>query len=61
MLYEVITKLRPGTLRGNRFLIRLTGLEASSALDQRLSCIGELGVPNYFGEQRFGRGGNNLV
>ncbi len=53
-------KLRPGTLRGNRFLIRLTGLEASSALDQRLSRIGEQGVPNYFGEQRFGRGGNNL-
>jgi len=54
-------KLRPGTLRGNRFLVRLTGLEASSALDQRLSRIGELGVPNYFGEQRFGRGGNNLT
>ena len=29
--------------------------------DARLALIGEHGVPNYFGPQRFGRGGGNLA
>jgi tRNA pseudouridine13 synthase len=55
-------KLRTGHLRGNRFRILLRGAPAASADDAR-SILGELasrGVPNYYGEQRFGRGGANL-
>lgn len=54
-------KLQRGALRGNRF--RLTVRELSgdpSALDERLAGIARRGVPNYFGPQRFGRGGDNL-
>lgn len=54
-------KLRPGMLHGNRFEIVVrcaTGDQA--ALDRRIGTIGERGVPNYFGEQRFGRDGDNL-
>ncbi len=54
-------KLRRGALRCNRFRVRLTGLEASAdALEERLARIATTGVPNYFGAQRFGRGGGNL-
>lgn len=54
-------KLQRGALRGNRF--RLTVRELSgdrSALEERLAGIARSGVPNYFGPQRFGRGGDNL-
>lgn len=54
-------KLRRGTLRGNRFRILVRDLVADSALlRQRLEQIAAEGVPNYFGEQRFGRDGSNL-
>lgn len=53
-------KLRPGDLKGNHFSIKLHEIEQSRALDFRLQNITQLGVPNYFGEQRFGRDGNNL-
>lgn len=56
-------KLRRGAHRGNRFRIVLRGDDlaaAADALGERLGTIGEQGVPNYFGEQRFGRGGANL-
>lgn len=52
-------KLRPGVLKGNRFKITLRNLSEPIS-EQRLSEIKEQGVPNYFGEQRFGREGNNL-
>lgn len=55
-------KLRPGTLRGNRFVIRVRGIEGSvDALDELLPLLRSRGVPNYFGEQRFGRNGANLA
>ena len=78
-------KLRRGSHRCNRFLIRLRNLRLESAeaaapaakalshevdvehnavraeLEQRLQCIAVQGVPNYFGEQRFGRAGNNVA
>ncbi|MES9972558.1 MAG: tRNA pseudouridine(13) synthase TruD, partial [Candidatus Thiodiazotropha sp.] len=55
-------KLRRGTLQGNRFQIRIRDLTADKeALDQRLSLLQELGMPNYFGEQRFGRDYQNLA
>lgn len=55
-------KLRRGEHLANRFVIRLRDLQTGDrpALEQRLSRIVTEGVPNYFGEQRFGRGGGNL-
>jgi len=55
-------KLRPGNHRANRFLIRLRQFEGDgAALAARLDEVGRVGVPNYFGEQRFGIDGGNLV
>jgi tRNA pseudouridine13 synthase len=59
-------KLRRGAHAGNQFQIVLRNLvtiaeEADeNALDQRVRAICEQGVPNYFGEQRFGREAGNL-
>jgi len=54
-------KLRRGALRGNRFMLVVRGLSAaSSELEQRLQRIALQGVPNYFGEQRFGQDAGNL-
>lgn len=55
-------KLRRGEHQANRFVIRLrefTGVERP-ALEVLLQNIRDAGVPNYFGEQRFGRQYNNL-
>lgn len=54
-------KLRPGHLRGNQFRIRLRRFDAKRTEDLRrvLSRIETIGLPNYFGEQRFGTDGNN--
>lgn len=55
-------KLRTGALRGNHFRLVLRELSQPGAmLEARLARIRERGVPNYFGPQRFGRGGNNLA
>lgn len=55
-------KLRRGAHQANRFRIVLRGdLPDASALDERLETISALGVPNYFGQQRFGRGGSNIA
>jgi tRNA pseudouridine13 synthase len=54
-------KLRTGGLRGNRFRIVTRSLAGNIAgLRARLERITTEGVPNYFGEQRFGHGGGNL-
>jgi len=54
-------KLKRGALRGNRFRLRVTELEADrEALEARLGAIGTRGVPNAFGPQRFGRAQGNL-
>lgn len=54
-------KLRTGHLRGNRFHIRLRKIDPSGIDRMRrvLSQIETVGLPNYYGEQRFGRGGDN--
>lgn len=55
-------KLRRGVHRGNRFRVCLRRLQGDRGmLEQRLQQVAELGAPNYFGEQRFGRGGANVV
>jgi tRNA pseudouridine13 synthase len=55
-------KLQTGGLQGNRFILTLRDIEGDQdSIEQRLQSIQGEGVPNYFGEQRFGRGGHNLV
>jgi tRNA pseudouridine13 synthase len=54
-------KLRTGVLRGNRFRVRVRGttdLAGAKLLLDRLSLVG---VPNWFGPQRFGRRSDNAV
>jgi tRNA pseudouridine13 synthase len=54
-------KLPRGALSGNRFEIVVRALRADrDALAARLAAIRAQGVPNYFGEQRFGRDAGNL-
>jgi tRNA pseudouridine13 synthase len=54
-------KLQRGAHSANGFTLRLTGLQAErAALDARLAHIKQIGVPNYFGTQRFGHAGGNL-
>lgn len=54
-------KLRRGVHRANRFTLVLRELVGEpAALEQRLCQIRAEGVPNYFGEQRFGRNGSTL-
>jgi len=54
-------KLRTGHLRGNRFAIRLRGAEAAAHARARArgAEIAQRGLPNRFGDQRFGREGDN--
>ena len=55
-------KLATGALRGNRFRLTLREIEGDATeLESRLEQIRTLGVPNYFGPQRFGRRGDNLA
>lgn len=52
-------KLRSGHTRGNRFQVRIRGLAPESAgeLRARAERLRTLGLPNAFGPQRFGHGG----
>ena len=54
-------KMRIGTLKGNAFTLVLRQISDIADVEARLEKITQCGVPNYFGTQRFGRGGNNLV
>lgn len=56
-------KLKRGGHRGNLFRIALRSSDIASqqeAITERLRQIESRGVPNYFGEQRFGRDGANI-
>lgn len=59
-------KLKMGHLKGNRFVIRLrfdAGAPPAGATEAARFVLAELqrqGVPNYYGEQRFGRGAGNV-
>ena len=55
-------KLRLGHLKGNRFHIVLRGTRDGDLETAKLNLteLERVGVPNYFGEQRFGKRGANL-
>lgn len=54
-------KLQRGALRGNEFVLTLREVQGDhAAAESVLAKIATHGVPNYFGEQRFGRGGRNV-
>ncbi|UYM16123.1 tRNA pseudouridine(13) synthase TruD [Endozoicomonas euniceicola] len=54
-------KLKTGALKGNRFIITLRNVDADrEQLETLLDNVAVKGVPSYFGEQRFGRRGENL-
>src|SRR4051812_26156024 len=54
-------KLRLGHLSGNRFAIKIREVNPTDVVKLRpmLEMLEQRGMPNYFGEQRFGRRGNN--
>ena len=55
-------KLQTGGLSGNRFILTLREIIGDqNQAEARLKQIQQLGVPNYYGEQRFGRNEHNLV
>jgi len=54
-------KLQRGALAGNRFNLVLREVDGDApAIDARLAQIAARGLPNWFGEQRFGRDGGNV-
>lgn len=55
-------KLRSGSHRQNFFSITLRQLQGDmQSLRENIAAVKQQGVPNYFGEQRFGIGGSNLA
>jgi tRNA pseudouridine synthase, TruD family len=55
-------KLKRGALRGNRFVLVLREVKGDrEAAERVLAQIAARGVPNYYGEQRFGREGGNVA
>jgi len=54
-------KLQRGALAGNRFKLVLRNVQGdATAIEARLAQIAMRGIPNWFGEQRFGRDGGNV-
>jgi tRNA pseudouridine13 synthase len=55
-------KLKRGVLSGNRFKIVIRQWQGDKALTQsQLETLQKEGIANYFGEQRFGHGGQNVT
>lgn len=55
-------KLQRGALLGNRFVLTLRQVQGErEAIERRLQAIAARGIPNWFGEQRFGRDGGNVA
>ena len=60
-------KLRTGHVRANRFVLRVRGVDAGSGVaETRARAILDVlarppGAPNFYGEQRFGREGDNAA
>jgi tRNA pseudouridine13 synthase len=58
-----LNKIRLGHLKGNRFVVKIRGVNPTDVvkLQPVLQTIQKRGMPNYFGEQRFGRRGDNAA
>ncbi len=54
-------KLKSGHLKGNRFTLVVRDVGDLGAARASLERLAKLGLPNYFGEQRFGRAGDNAA
>lgn len=54
-------KLKGGHLRGNRFSLVVRGVTDQGVAKEGLARLVKLGIPNFFGEQRFGLGGDNAA
>ncbi len=55
-------KLKIGVLQHNEFRLVIRQLQGNrDSIDLRLQQIKQQGFPNYFGEQRFGRDGQNIA
>ena len=55
-------KLRRGVHTGNRFAIAIRAVEGDrESFADRAARVARVGVPNYFGAQRFGRGAGNVA
>lgn len=55
-------KLKRGTHFGNAFRVFLRDFSGSmDSFNENIHRIQSIGVPNYFGQQRFGRAGSNLL
>ena len=53
-------KLKIGHLLGNKFTILISGTDKIDEAKDIVNALKKGGVPNYFGEQRFGIEGNNV-
>ncbi len=54
-------KLKPGHLHGNRFRILVRDVDAAADETAVLDRLRRLGMPNFYGPQRFGRDGETLL
>ncbi|ART80913.1 tRNA pseudouridine(13) synthase TruD [Oceanisphaera avium] len=54
-------KLKIGALKGNWFELVITDLSHTADLETRLNAIASRGVPNYYGDQRFGHHFGNIT
>ncbi len=54
-------KLRLGHLSANRFVIKIRNVQPTDVVKLKpvIETLEKRGMPNYFGEQRFGRRGDN--
>lgn len=56
-----LKKLKIGGLSGNQFTVILRDMLNTDDIEERLNVIQLGGVPNYFGPQRFGHNGQNII
>lgn len=54
-------KLRRGSHAANRFVLTLRDVHGEDDVEARMARIAAEGVPNYFGQQRFGQHGDNVM
>lgn len=54
-------KLKAGHLKGNRFTLVIRDVNDVGAAKASLEVLAHSGIPNFFGEQRFGRDGDNAA